>query len=299
MKNNPVLLVYSALIMAMLFWGLSFIWSKIVLMHYSPVTTIFMRLTISSIALIAIGKITGRLQKLHRKDLPLLLKLSFWQPFLYFIGENGGLSMVSPTVAAVIIATIPLFTPVAAYVYFGEKVSLRNVLGIFISIVGVVMVIMKDDLSIDVSLGGVLLLFMAVIAAVAYSIVIMKMTSMHYNVFSITTYQNTIGIFMFLPLVLIFDYQDIMAKGIVTETLWPLVQLSVFASSLAFIFFNYGIQKIGVNKANIFSNAIPVFTALFSFLLVGEQLYGVNIIGIVAVVGGLFLSQTGRKKLKE
>ena len=54
---------------------------------------------------------------------------------------------------------------------------------------------------------------------------------------------------------------------------------------------------MGITKANVFSNCIPIFTALFSFFLMGEKLTAQNIIGMSIVIAGLFLSQIhGNKK---
>jgi drug/metabolite transporter (DMT)-like permease len=54
---------------------------------------------------------------------------------------------------------------------------------------------------------------------------------------------------------------------------------------------------MGISKANVFSNCIPVFTAIFSFLLIGDKLSLQNILGMLIVVAGLFLSQSdGRRK---
>jgi drug/metabolite transporter (DMT)-like permease len=54
---------------------------------------------------------------------------------------------------------------------------------------------------------------------------------------------------------------------------------------------------MGISKANVFSNCIPIFTALFSFLLMGERLTLQNVIGMVIVIAGLFLSEmSGTKK---
>ena len=54
---------------------------------------------------------------------------------------------------------------------------------------------------------------------------------------------------------------------------------------------------MGITKANVFSNCIPVFTALFSFILMGEKLTVQNIAGMIIVIAGLFMSQmNGRNK---
>jgi drug/metabolite transporter (DMT)-like permease len=48
---------------------------------------------------------------------------------------------------------------------------------------------------------------------------------------------------------------------------------------------------MGITKANVFSNCIPIFTAIFSFILMGEKLTFQNITGMAIVIAGLFLSQ--------
>jgi drug/metabolite transporter (DMT)-like permease len=53
---------------------------------------------------------------------------------------------------------------------------------------------------------------------------------------------------------------------------------------------------MGISKAIVFSNCIPVLTAFFSFLLMGDKLSIRNIIGMVIVIAGLFLSQFDRRE---
>ena len=57
---------------------------------------------------------------------------------------------------------------------------------------------------------------------------------------------------------------------------------------------------MGITKANVFSNCIPVFTAIFSFMILGEKLTVQNIAGMAIVITGLFMSQlNGRKKITD
>jgi drug/metabolite transporter (DMT)-like permease len=54
---------------------------------------------------------------------------------------------------------------------------------------------------------------------------------------------------------------------------------------------------MGITKANVYSNCIPVFTAIFSFIILGEKLTIQNIIGMAIVIAGLIMSQmNGTKK---
>jgi drug/metabolite transporter (DMT)-like permease len=76
-----------------------------------------------------------------------------------------------------------------------------------------------------------------------------------------------------------------------------MLQLAIFASSLAFLFFTMTVEKIGVSKANVFSNLIPVFTAVFSFFIIGETFSVQKIAGIFIVIFGVFLSQLKKKDI--
>lgn len=288
--NKQSLLIYGSIILAMLFWSFSFVWVKIVYTVYNPITTVILRLIISSVLLFAIGKGFKHIQVIEKKDRMQLLLLAFFEPFLYFMGESFGLKLVSSTLGAVIISTIPLFSPVAAYFFHREKIGTMGVIGILISIIGVSVIIFNKDFNLIASPLGIALMFLAVGAAVGYSIVLKKLAA-KYNPVSLISYQNLLGIGFFLPLFFIFDYQHFMAAVPTTEVMISILELAIFASSLAFIFFTYGLNHLGITKSNIFINAIPVFTAIFAYFVLDELLNFQKMVGISIVISGLFLSQ--------
>lgn len=287
-KNTAV--TYASMLLAAVFWGLSFIWTSMVLRYLPPVTTIVFRLAVSIVFLYAFGIATRRLIRIRRPDLKYFLLLAACEPFVYFLGENFALTYVSSTVASVVISLIPLFTPFAARFFLNERIGVKNILGILISITGVVLVLLKHDLSISVSPEGLALLLLAVAAAVGYSIAIMKVVS-RYPIFTIVTVQNTIGLIFFMPVFLLLDSDKLGHIVWSGKWIYPLLQLALLASSVAFIFFAESIKRLGVTRANALTNVIPVFTAIFASVLLGETLLPVNLIGIIIVVGGLFLSQ--------
>ncbi len=283
--------VYLFAILSMLFWGLSFVWFKIVVKWYEPITIIFLRLVISSLFLIAFLILTQKWQAIKRKHIKYFLLLSFSQPFCYFLGESFGLKHVSSTVASVIIATIPLFSPFAAYYMVREKVTYSVIVGIAFSFAGILLMLFNPDFSLNASPKGVLLLFFAVFSAVAYSVIIRKI-SHEYNPVTIITYQNLIGAVYFLPLFMYFDFNHFITVKPTRELVSAMLQLAFFASTLAYIFYIIAIKGIGMIKANVFTNLIPVFTGLFSFFLLGETFTTVKIAGIILVMSGVVLSQS-------
>jgi drug/metabolite transporter (DMT)-like permease len=274
----------------MIFWAFSFVWVKQAYESFEPFTVVFFRLLISSVLLFTVLKMIRQLNRLRAEDFKWFLLLAFFEPFMYFMGESFGLKHVSSTVGAVIISTIPLFAPVVDRLFFRARITWLNISGIIISFAGVLMIILEKDLTLQAPLSGIALLFVAVFAALGYTVVLKKIP-VHYNAVSIIVYQNIIGVFYFLPLFLTFDLKHIVLPEIQPVAIWAVFQLAIFASSAAFIFFTYSIRVIGITKANVFVNMIPVFTAVFAWWLLDEKLTIEKFIGIIIVIAGVFISQ--------
>lgn len=287
-KGN--LIAYISVFLAMLFWSYTFIWYKKVYNFYNPITVVFFRLIISSIFLFLLMYPLKRLQKIQKGDLRYFILVSIFNPFLYFLGESYGIKYVSSTLTAVIIATIPLFTSFTSSYFLKEKITKMNSIGILVSIIGVGLVIFNKQETSEASFFGLGMLWFAVAAAIGYTLVLKKLAS-RYNPTTIVTYHNFIGIFLFVPLFFIIDFPEFKQTGFSSEAWIPLLELAIFGSSFAFIFFTFSIQRIGVGKANAFTNLIPVITAIIAYFVLDEILNINKITGILLVIGGLFLSQ--------
>jgi drug/metabolite transporter (DMT)-like permease len=294
MKNKEILAFGSAL-GAAFFWSFSFIWFKVAYQGYNPITVVIFRLTIAALLITIIAAFLRRLQKPSKEDFKLFVLMAFFEPFIYFLGESYGLKYVSSTVAAVIVATIPLISPVFAWYFFREKLKWMNVAGLTFSFIGVGLVVLNGSFQFNASPLGVGLEFIAVFAAIAYSIVLRKLV-FKYNTMSIIAYQNIIGIVFFLPVWLVVDFNDFISRPFHPEAFQAIVFLAVFASTLAFVFFTQSIRQIGVNRSNTFINLIPVFVAILSYFILKESLGTQQIAGIFIVVIGLFLAQIRRKR---
>jgi len=294
MKNKEILAFGSAL-GAAFFWSFSFIWFKVAYQGYNPITVVIFRLTIAALLITIIAAFLKRLQKPSKEDFKLFVLMAFFEPFIYFLGESYGLKYVSSTVAAVIVATIPLISPVFAWYFFREKLKWMNVAGLTFSFIGVGLVVLNGSFQFNASPLGVGLEFIAVFAAIAYSIVLRKLV-FKYNTMSIIAYQNIIGIVFFLPVWLLVDFNDFISRPFHPEAFQAIVFLAVFASTLAFVFFTQSIRQIGVNRSNTFINLIPVFVAILSYFILKESLGTRQIAGIFIVVVGLFLAQIRRKR---
>ena len=287
--------VYVYAVTAMLLWGMSFIWSSILLVQYKPVSVIFCRLILSTLFLFLLKKIFKVREKIGREDILLLFLSALFIPFLYFLGENYGLKYSTSTITSVVISTIPLFSPVFGWFFLKEKLSLLNIGGIFVSFFGIILMLVTRDFSLAVNPIGILSLFGAVFSALIYSVLLKRLTS-RYTPLTLIFYQNFIGIFLFLPLFLFLDLSSFIKVVPDGRMIISFLCLSILASSLSFVFYAKTMKEIGISKANIFSNLIPVFTAIFSYLILSEVFTFQKIAGIFIVVGGVFITTWYKKQ---
>jgi len=296
--QNKTRLAYICVVLSMICWSMSFVWIKIVFQSYTPITATLIRLILSSIMIISFSAIAKKLQKIRKEDYKWLFLLAFFEPFLYFLGETGGMFYVSPTLGSVIIATIPLFCPMAELFFYKEKVSPSLYIGIIMSVIGVSVIALNNNIMEGNSMKGIYLLCLAIFAGIGHSVLIRKIAR-KYNALTIVATQNTIGALLFLPIFFIFDYSTFITITPSREVIEAIIYLSIFASSLAFILYTFSINHLGISKAVVFCNIIPVFTAIFAYFIVGEEITTVKVIGIAIVVSGLFLSQVKPSKIKE
>jgi drug/metabolite transporter (DMT)-like permease len=280
----------------MIFWSFSFIWYKQVFVFFQPVTVIMLRLVIAVPLLFVMSLLAGKLERIHKEHLKWFLLLGFFEPFLYFIGECYGMRMVSATLGSIIIALIPLLVPIPARYLFREGFTLGNYVGLFISLAGVFLVISGEQQGTNISLAGVMLMLLATFAAVGHSIYVRKLSE-HYGSFTIVTYQSTFGLLYFIPLFALTEWSDFFHASYTFAAFIPIIKLAVFASTLAFLLFVYTIKNLGMARTNVFVNLIPVFTALFSFVVLHESFGPVKIAGVAVVIGGLIFSQLYRLRV--
>jgi len=281
----------------MIFWSFSFIWFKIANETYLPLTIVFIRLVIAVVLLTIFLFLTGGFVKIKKADRKYFFVLALFEPFFYFLGESYGLTYVSATVGSVIISTIPVIAALGAWIFYREKLRIINYAGIILSFIGVIIFILNKDGAISFNIKGLVLLLLAVLSAVGFNLTLNRLVGTYNPVF-IVTVQNIIGVVLFLPIFLFADLRQFINTPFAAKSFIPIIELSVFASCGAFILFAYSIQKIGVSRANVFTNSIPIFTAVFSFFILGDKLTLQNIAGMAIVITGLFMSQINSRQKK-
>ena len=319
MKKQTIAIV--ALVIAQIFWGASYLMSDFALQTFPAATLVTMRISIAAVVLGVVGLIAGQLQKIELKDWKYFLLASFSEPFVYFLCEAKSLETVEPTIASIMLSFIPLLTPVFAFFLLREKVTVMNILGIVISVVGVLMIIL-DGGKLSADVVGILLLFIAVLASIVYTLVLRKIPE-KYNTLTVVFYMFCTSLLFFVPTMLVREMSLVRAIDWGADTTWnafgAIVGLALSASCIAFLFFSYGVRTIGPTRANVFNNIQPGVTAILAWVIVAVDEYKkslqcelidksffaciveampewIMLLGIVVVIAGMFISQMNVKQ---
>lgn len=290
--------IYIASIFAIMLWGMSYLWTDQLISHNIPVFYfVFVRILLAGIVLFLFNTASSRIKRIQRQDWPKFLMLSFCEPFIYFICETYGLKETgSPTISAMVIATIPIFSVGAGMLFFKEKINVINIGGILMSLIGIVLVAMSKGEVGENFFWGILLLLIAVISEVGHAS-LTKSLSGTYSSQIIVMYQFLIGSVFLLPLFIWKGIDNFSFAEYFSLDVWhPILCLAILCSSLAFTLWVGTIKTLGVAKSSIFSALIPVVAALIAWLIGRETLNTRQWIGIAISAVGVILSQYSSNK---
>ena len=284
MEQSNHFKTYLALIGAVVFWGLSFVATKIALEDFSTFTLIFIRFALASCVFFALMLHFG-FPKFTRKEHGKLLLMSLFEPGLYFIFETVGLQHTTAPKAALIIATVPIAVTILGTIFLDERTNMASIMGISISFVGIAVLVVGDpQFSWDLggALLGDLLIFGAVISAAVY-IICARDVGQNHSALEITSVQCVYGVIFFAPAFL-WELPGMNWSAVSGRSMASLAYLTVFATIIAFLCYNYALTKIAAFRASIFINCIPVVTALGAWILLGEKLTPIQTAGGLLVL---------------
>lgn len=294
--GRPKWLAAVLLLLSSVLWGASFIFTKDIFLntpHVTPLVIITGRLLVATLCFMPYLIASHRLPRLHGKDIGLFMVMALLEPFLYHLCETNGIALVSGSLSSIIISLIPLFIPFSVVLMFHEKLYGNQVIGVFVSILGICLMIIGPGFTLLTSPKGLLLLSSAVVVALIYNLLLYRVVERH-TPFAITAYTNVFALVYFIPLLLLHDHNVLPLVQLTSRFVFDIVFLGIFCSTFAYVFYNYGYRAIGATRAASYNNLIPVFSLLIALAIGQERLSPMKIVGMAIVVGGLYLAQCER-----
>jgi drug/metabolite transporter (DMT)-like permease len=289
---------YLLLIFAVLFWSGNFVVGRGIHSEIPPITLAFWRWAVALLIILPFSlrhiQHQRDLIREHWKILTLLAILSVtnFSMFIYMALKS---STVTNTV--LINSMIPIFIVLISWMGFKERITLRQAVGIVISLTGLMFIIVNGNLStlISVRFGkGDMWTISAGLSWALYSVFLRK-CPMELNPLSFLTTSIIIGIFFIFPFY-IWEISTGKTMNFTQASIGSIVYVALFSSILAYIFWNKAIQIIGANKTGIFIHLMPVFSIILAIIFLDEELREYHVKGTILIFTGIFLTTAGKIK---
>lgn len=289
---------YFSLVVTMLFWGGTFIAGRSLAGSVQPASAAFFRFAIATLGLLILSRlIDGKVSIPPRKVWLSLLFLGLTGVFGYNVFFFTGLQYIEAGRASLIIALNPLAITIFATLFLREPLTLRQFIGVLISLTGALFVISNGHPSqiFSGSFGtGELAILGCVASWAAYSLIgrtVLQTLSPLASVF----YSSLIGtVLLLFPALL---QGGISAAPSYSGNNWfSLVFLGLLGTAVGFSLYYKAIKKMGPTRAGVFINLVPFFSIVLSWFFLGESIKLQVLSGGILLLAGVTLTNYTEKK---
>jgi drug/metabolite transporter (DMT)-like permease len=284
---------YLMLSLCAFFWSGNFIVGKLATLYQVPPLTLnFFRWLIVWIILIPFTAkdIFINIKIIKKKFYSILLmsitSISIFNSVVYY-----SLNFTQVLNGALMISTIPVLIIFISFIFRVEKINLNQVLGLILSITGVVIIITQLEFSrlihLDLNKGDLWLL-VAMLSWAIYS-TMLKTHKTGLNYLTFISVIVTLGlIFLFPQFLFEFNNEELIKFNFAFILIISYVVL--FAGLGAYIFWNKAVLIVGPSRAGIFLHLMPVFSSFMAIFLLNEKFMNFHIFGAIAIILGIYLS---------
>ena len=273
-------------------WGVTFVFTKLLLNEGLTAAQIFVLRFIVAYVLLFVYAFTRKPFRLFAsswKDELLMIGLGVTGGSLYFITENSAMIYTTTTNTSLIVCLCPLFAALLiALFYRSERLRGIQIAGLIIAAVGAVVVVLNGQFVLHLSPLGDTLAFSACLCWAFYSLLMVPATK-RYSTLFITRKVFFYGLLSMIPYWMFYPDMPSLSVVLRPAILWNLLFLGCVASMLCFVAWNWAIKRLGAVVATNYVYFNPVVTAIFAWLVLEEQITVFYIIGTILILVGMFL----------
>lgn len=274
-------------------WSLSFIFYRIGVPEFGSLAFASLRVVLAGVTMLIFVLISSENRRGIRENWKALTIVGLFSAAIPFVLFSFSARSVNAGVLAVLNASVPMMSGFIASTFFNDKLSKKQILGLVIGVVGVV-ILMSENLfggsaqSTD-SGSGLLPMGYALLACVGYATGanVTKNYLEHVSPVAITAGSLIIASLIMLPIAF---YEFPYGKTISIKAWVSVICIGIFSTAIALIFMNQLIKSIGPMRATSITLVIPIFAIILGYFLLGEALDTPAIIGSVVILFGTYLS---------
>ena len=296
MREKQRLLGHILAFITVAIWGSTFVFTKMLLLNgLSPAQIFTLRFIVAYVLLLAFELVTRwqsfRLFSTSWRDELVMLLLGITGGSIYFLTENAAMLYTTATNTSLIVCSCPLFAMLLVALAYRqtERFTRVQVIGSLLACLGMAVVVLNGRFVLHLSPLGDMLAFGACLCWAVYSL-LMKSVTNRYSTFFITRKVFFYGLLTILPYYLLFP--DFPSFDVIfsPEVLWNLLFLSVIASMVCFLVWNWVIHQLGAVVATNWVYFNPIITILFAWWLLHEHITLWFLLGSLLIIIGMILS---------
>ena len=269
-------------------WGGSFLFNAILVAELPVLTIVAIRVTVAALALWGFMYATGRKIPTSLHVWGALLILGVLNNAIPFSLIVQGQTQITSGLASILNATTPLFTIVVAGIFLmDERFSVLRVLGVIVGFSGVILMVGPD------ALGGLGADFWAQLcalgAAISYgfaSVFGRRFRELRVDPVMVATGQVTMSSLVLWPIALWIDGPQDIANMSLNAAL-SMFGLAVLCTSFAYILYFRILERAGATNISLVTFLVPISAIILGVLVLGEQIYIKEIIGMTLIGVGL------------
>jgi drug/metabolite transporter (DMT)-like permease len=291
---SPVL----ALSLSSLFWAGNFTVGRALRDDIDAVALNHWRWSIAALILLPFSIPALRMQMpLIFKHWKLLVSLSITGVVAFHISVYHALQTTTAINALLFLSICPVLILFGSRLVFKETLRIVQVIGVSVSLAGVIVLLTHGEPERLILLQfnpGDLWMLLAILLWSAYSVMLKtKPDELSQTVLlaSIVVF----GVVMMTPIYLFYGYGN-PGFSMSGQVFFGLLYIGIFASVLAYYFWNYGVSKLGPNRAGSYLHLMPLFGAVLSILFLEEGIQPYHLFGAVFIASGIMMSMSHRRK---
>ena len=194
------------------------------------------------------------------------------------------------------ISTIPVMIIFISSLLKIEKTNIFQIIGVILSLTGVLFIITKADIEILKTLNfnkGDITMVVAMFSWATYS-ALLKKKKYELSQISLLEVVITFGLVFLIPIYFIEMNMGYLIK-LGKPFYLTLTYVVLFPGLCSFFFWIKGISIIGANRSGIFLHLMPIFGAVMAMIIFGEKFMFYHFLGAIFIFSGIILSN--RKKI--
>lgn len=276
---------------AFLCWGSQYVVSKAALATIPPVTLLLLRYAVATPTLLALLRLRGALRPVRRADLPTILAIGMTGYFASFCLQMLGIDRLSGSVSSLLGAMNPIFIPILAAVFLGERITPAKVLCVAVSMTGVVVIVGVGGTADPL---GVVLMLASVFLWSSASIIIRRLAG-KYDPMQIAM----MSIICAIPPTGVWAAMELQSSPIALPltSLLAVLYMGTIGTAAPHSLWNYCLSRMDASFCSMFYPLQPLVAATLGVIFLGERITPSYVLGALIICCGIVAAvATGKKR---